>query len=138
MAEEEKEEVCRALAKYGDRLIESILRATEAERWHLMPELLTNLSAALTLDKQLKCPHSSGQQEELCEQLKRASLSGMKEQECVDPEFLDYMKSHVREARRDVDKQNWDKAAWRTRVVQGGMLDTAFIYLIEHCAKERE
>jgi hypothetical protein len=67
-----------------------------------------------------------------------ASLSGMKEQECVDPEFLDYMKSHVREARRDVDKQNWDKAAWRTRVVQGGMLDTAFIYLIEHCAKERE
>jgi len=71
MAEEEKEEVCRALAKYGDRLIESILRATEAERWHLMPELLTNLSAALTLDKQLKCPHSSGQQEELCEQLKR-------------------------------------------------------------------
>jgi len=67
-----------------------------------------------------------------------ASLDGMRREACVDPKFLDYMKSHVSEARKDVDKQDWDRAAWRTRVVQAGMLDTAFIYLIEHCVKERE
>jgi len=55
----EREELCKALNRYGDALMESVVKAAEAERWHLMPELIANLDSALSLAKRLECPTSS-------------------------------------------------------------------------------
>jgi len=72
----EREELCKALLRYGDALMGSAVKAAEAERWHLMPELIANLDSALSLAARLKCRGSSsnpGQLEELCEHLRRVS-----------------------------------------------------------------
>jgi len=75
----ERKELCKALIRYGDALMESAVKAAEAERWHLMPELIANLDSALSLAARLECRpagsslHNPGQQEELCEQLRRVS-----------------------------------------------------------------
>jgi len=74
----EREELCKALFRYGDALMGSAVKAAEAERWHLMPELIANLDSALSLAARLKCrpaggSSNPGQPEELCEQLRRVS-----------------------------------------------------------------
>jgi len=75
----EREELCKALLRYGDALMGSAVKAAEAERWHLMPELIANLDSALSLAARLECRpagsslHNPGQQGELCEQLRRVS-----------------------------------------------------------------
>jgi len=61
-------------------VMESAVKAVEAERWHLMPELIANLDSALSLAARLECrpassssSHNPGQREELCEHLRRVS-----------------------------------------------------------------
>jgi len=56
--------------------------------------------------------------------------------ECFPKELTDYIKSHVREMRESIEKEDWSDARWRLNVAEDLFTERGLSWIIDHCEKE--